>query len=46
MKNFLIKNLKIILLVLSVVVTILIGSLVGIILVYQNATLQNRIFCD
>jgi len=36
MKQFLLKNLKIILFLLSIVVTILVGSLIGIILVYQK----------
>lgn len=36
MKNFIIKNLKVILFLLSIVITILIGSLIGIILVYQK----------
>jgi penicillin-binding protein 1A len=36
MKNFLLKNLKIILFLLTIVVTMLIGSLIGIILVYQK----------
>lgn len=36
MKNFIIKNLRVILFGLSIVITILVGSLVGIILVYQK----------
>lgn len=36
MKAFIIKNLKVILFLLSIIMTILIGSLVGIILVYQK----------
>jgi penicillin-binding protein 1A len=36
MKNFILKNLKIILFLLSIVVTMLVGSLLGIILVYQK----------
>jgi penicillin-binding protein 1A len=36
MKNFLLKNLKVILFLLTIVVTMLIGSLIGIILVYQK----------
>jgi penicillin-binding protein 1A len=36
MKTFIIKNLKVILFLLSIVITILVGSLIGIVLVYQK----------
>lgn len=36
MKAFIIKNLKVILFLLSIVITILVGSLIGIVLVYQK----------
>ncbi len=46
MKQFIIKNLKIILFALSIIVTILIGSLIGIILVYQKGFPQIKALED
>jgi len=46
MKQFIIKNLKVILVTLSIIVTILIGSLIGIILVYQKGFPQIKALED
>ncbi len=42
MKKFIIKNLKVILFLLSVIITVLLGALVGIVLVYQKGFPQIR----